>query len=133
MGKSAMLGSLEDTLAMSKALAGVLPCLDFAHLHARNGDGTLNSYAEWLNVMEAYRKALGEPALQNLHIHLSGIAYGEKGEKNHLPIAEADLDIPALFQVLYDLGCAGRILCESPVMEEDALKMKQVWGEISSP
>ena len=133
MGKSAMLGSLEDTLAMSKALAGVLPCLDFAHLHARNGDGTLNSYAEWLNVMEANRKALGEPALQNLHIHLSGIAYGEKGEKNHLPIAEADLDIPALFQVLYDLGCAGRILCESPVMEEDALKMKQVWGKISSP
>ena len=132
MGKSAMLGSLEDTLAMSKALAGVLPCLDFAHLHARNGDGTLNSYAEWLNVMEAYRKALGEPALQNLHIHLSGIAYGEKGEKNHLPLEEADLDIPALFQVLSDLNCAGRILCESPVMEEDALKMKQVWGEISS-
>jgi deoxyribonuclease-4 len=133
MGKSAMLGSLEDTLAMSKALAGVQPCLDFAHLHARNGDGTLNSYAEWLNVLEAYRQALGEPALQNLHIHLSGIAYGEKGEKNHLPLAEADLDLRALFQALYDLGCAGRILCESPVMEEDALKMKQVWGEISSP
>jgi deoxyribonuclease-4 len=39
MGKSAMLGSLEDTLAMAKALPGVEPCIDFAHLHARPGDG----------------------------------------------------------------------------------------------
>ena len=44
MGKSAMLGSLEDTLAMSRAIPGVRPCLDFAHLHARPGDGTMNSY-----------------------------------------------------------------------------------------
>src|SRR5574342_96782 len=35
MGKSAMLGSLEDTLAMSEAIEGVEPCIDFAHLHAR--------------------------------------------------------------------------------------------------
>src|SRR5512138_3958706 len=31
MGKSAMLGSLEDTLEMAKAIDGVQPCLDFAH------------------------------------------------------------------------------------------------------
>ena len=31
MGKSAMLGSMEDTLEMSKAIKGVLPCIDFAH------------------------------------------------------------------------------------------------------
>jgi len=41
MGKSAMLGSFEDTLEMSKSIEGVLPCLDFAHLHARPGDGTM--------------------------------------------------------------------------------------------
>ena len=39
MGKSAMLGSLEDTLKMSNAIPGVFPCLDFPHLHARAGDG----------------------------------------------------------------------------------------------
>ena len=47
MGKSAMLGSLEDTLEMSRAIEGVEPCLDFAHLHARPGDGTMNTYDEW--------------------------------------------------------------------------------------
>ncbi len=124
MGKSAMLGSLEDTLAMSQAIPGVLPCLDFAHLHARPGDGSMNTYDEWNRVLEMYAEALGEAALQNLHIHLSGIAYGPKGEKEHLPVEEADLDLKALFQALDNLGCQGRILCESPAMEDDALILK---------
>ncbi|HAE59152.1 MAG TPA: hypothetical protein DCG54_06495, partial [Anaerolineae bacterium] len=54
MGKSAMLGSLEDTLEMARQIPGVLPCLDFAHLHARPGDGTVNSYDEWSARLEQY-------------------------------------------------------------------------------
>jgi deoxyribonuclease-4 len=131
MGKSAMLGSLEDTLAMSQAIPGVLPCLDFAHLHARPGDGSMNSYAEWKGVLELYAGALGEAALQNLHIHLSGIAYGPKGEKEHLPVEEADLDLEALFRALGELGCQGRILCESPAMEDDALILKTKYESLS--
>jgi deoxyribonuclease-4 len=52
MGKIAMLGSLDDALAMARAIDGVKPCLDFAHLHARPGDGTINSYAEWLAILK---------------------------------------------------------------------------------
>ena len=131
MGKSAMLGSLEDTLEMSKAIAGVQPCLDFAHLHARPGDGSVNSYDEWSGVLEAYGKALGNESLKNLSCHLSGIEYTEKGEKNHLPILESDFDLKALFKALDDFNCAGRILSESPVMEDDALLFQQTWMEIS--
>lgn len=127
MGKSAMLGSLEDTLAMSKAIPGVEPCLDFAHLHARPGDGSFNTVAEWSQVITAYANALGEDSLQRLHIHLSGIEYSQKGERNHVPLQESDLDLAALFTVLRQRGCAGRILCESPAMEDDALYMQQTW------
>jgi deoxyribonuclease-4 len=127
MGKSAMLGSFEDTLEMSREIAGVLPCIDFAHLHARPGDGSVNSYTEWATRLEKYAKTLGEKALQELHIHLSGIEYGPKGEKNHLPISESDLDLAALFKALRDFQASGRILCESPKMEEDALFMKRTW------
>jgi deoxyribonuclease IV len=131
MGKSAMLGSVEDTLEMSKAIEGVQPCLDFAHLHARPGDGTMNSVKEWSRLLEAYQASLGKEALQSLHVHLSGIEYGPKGEKNHLPVQESDLKLKALFEALRDFGCAGRILCESPIMEEDALFMKKTWMKIS--
>ena len=131
MGKSAMLGSFEDTLEMSKAIRGVQPCLDFAHLHARPGDGTMNTVREWTKLLEAYRAALGKEALKGLHIHLSGIEYGPKGEKNHLALGESDLKINFLFQVLKDFGCAGRILCESPIMEADAENMKKAWMKVS--
>jgi deoxyribonuclease-4 len=131
MGKAAMLGSLEDTLAMAQAVPGVQPCLDFAHLHARAGDGSMNSYEEWSRVLEAYGKALGDAALRQLHIHMSGIEYSEKGERNHLPIRESDFDLEGLFRALKDFGAGGRIVCESPILEEDALYMKQAWQAIS--
>jgi len=131
MGKSAMLGSFEDALAMAQSIEGVMPCLDFAHLHARPGDGSMNTVKEWARLLESYSKALGAAALQTLHIHLSGIEYGPKGEKHHLELKEADLDLKALFRALLDAGAAGRILCESPIMEEDALKMKKAWMRLS--
>jgi deoxyribonuclease-4 len=131
MGKSAMLGSFEDTLEMSKAIEGVEPCVDFAHLHGRPGDGSMNTYDEWAALLKRYQKALGKKSLKRLHIHLSGIEYGPKGEKNHLALAKSDLKLNALFQALCDFGCGGRILCESPIMEEDALIMKKTWMKLS--
>ena len=131
MGKSAMLGSLEDTIEMSLAVPGVQPCLDFAHLHARPGDGSMNTYDEWARLLEIYGNALGDGALCSLHTHLSGIEYTNKGEKNHLTLEEADLDLKALLQALYDFNCCGRILCESPTLEDDALIIKQSWLEVS--
>ncbi len=127
MGKGAMLGSLEDALEMS-VLEGVEPCLDFAHLHARPGDGSMNSTSEWMEVLEKYQKALGSDSLQRLHCHLSGIEYSEKGEQNHLIIRESDFDLEALFMALVEVKAAGRILCESPTLEEDALYIQKTWG-----
>jgi deoxyribonuclease-4 len=130
MGKSAMIGSLEDTLKMSQSIEGVEPCLDFAHLHARPGDGSMNTYEEWAKALEVYSRALGDGSLNNLHIHLSGIEYGAKGEREHLPVQEADLDLGALLNALSAIGCRGRILCESPILEEDALFIQGEWKRI---
>lgn len=132
MGKIAMLGSLEDTLRMSEAMEGVEPCLDFAHLHARAGDGSMNSKEEWLTVLIVYAQALGQDSLRRLHIHLSGIEYGLKGERNHVPVAESDFNLNGLFSALHEMGCAGRILCESPDMEDDALLMKAEWEKLTA-
>ncbi len=127
MGKSAMLGSLQDTIEMARAVPGVIPCIDFAHLHARPGDGSFNSYQEWMDLLDGYAKNIGSDALHHLHIHLSGIEYSAKGERKHLPLKESDLDIQNLLRALSDSGCQGRILCESPVLEEDALYMQEIW------
>jgi deoxyribonuclease-4 len=130
MGKTALLGSFEDTLTMGQEIAGVFPCLDFAHLHARTGDGTMNSRKEWDDLLEKYAKSLGNDSLHALHIHLSGIEYTSKGEKNHLPIRESDLKLKELFSALKSASCQGRILCESPILEEDAVYMKDMWESL---
>ncbi len=130
MGKQAMLGSLDETLALGKAVSGVFPCVDFAHLYARSGDGVPNDQKSWESLLEAYRKALGPESLKQMHIHLSGIAYGPKGEKNHLAAKESGLDISALFRALKKYECNGRILCESPILEDDALYFKELWDSL---
>ena len=131
MGKSAMLGSLDDTLEMGRRVLGVEPCVDFAHLHARPGDGSVNTYAEFAQVLEKIAAVLGSTALTSLHIHLSGIEYGFKGEKQHLELKDSDLNFHELFRALADFKCGGRILCESPIMEDDALVLKSTWCAIS--
>lgn len=129
MGKPALLGSLEDLLAMSAEVDGVLPCVDFAHLHARTN--ALNSYDEWMGILESIRKALGEESLRRMHIHLSGIEYTAKGERKHLPFQEADLKYKQLLAALKTRGCAGRILCESPILEKDAILLRDTWKKTS--
>jgi len=131
MGKSAMIGSLDDVLEMAREVEGVAPCLDFAHLHARAGDGSANSIEEWIEVLRRYKKALGAASLRRLHVHLSGIEYTAKGERKHLPIAESDFNLDGLFAALAELRCKGRILCESPVMEKDALVFQAAWDRIA--
>jgi deoxyribonuclease IV len=131
MGKSAMLGTLEETIAWSREIEGVLPCIDFAHLHARAGDGSFNSYKEFSAALKLVKDGLGKRGLQSLHIHLSGIEYGPKGEKKHLPLKEADLKYKDLFRALIDVKAGGRILCESPLMEEDALLMQKTYQRLA--
>ncbi len=130
MGKSAMLGTLEETIAWSREIEGVLPCIDFAHLHARAGDGSFNSYKEFSAALKLVKDGLGKRGLQALHIHLSGIDYGPKGEKKHLPLKEADLKYQELFRALVDAKAGGRILCESPRMEDDALVMQKAYQSL---
>ena len=133
MGKSAMLGSLEDTLTMSKEIEGVEPCLDFAHLHARPGDGSINTLEEWRKVLSTYKKALGATSLKRLHCHLSGIEYGPKGEKNHLFLKDSDFNLEGLLQALHEMKCAGRILCESPQdMDKDALLIQREFQRLTT-
>ncbi len=127
MGKSAMLGTLEETINWSREIEPVLPCVDLAHLHARPGDGSFNSYEEFADALRLIAAGLGERGLKHMHIHCSGIAYTARGEKNHLNLAESDIQYKALFKALADLGAAGRVLSETPNLEEDAVLMQSTY------
>ena len=112
MGKKAMFGTLEEIVQLSHDIPGVLPCIDFAHLHARTG--ALNSYEEFSAILATVEEHLGRAGLDSLHAHMSGIEFGPRGEKNHLPLNEADLRYRDLLQALVDQDVRGTIAVEAP-------------------
>lgn len=114
MGKSAMFGTLDEVLQLSRDIDGVLPCIDWAHLHARTGNGSFNSYAEFDNALKQVHEMLGERGIRTLHSHMSGIAYSAKGEREHLPLNVADFRYQELLQAFVDHGVAGTVGVEAP-------------------
>jgi deoxyribonuclease-4 len=128
MGKDSQFGTLEEVLQLCAEVEGVEPALDFAHWHARTGK--VNSYNEFIAVLKKVEKRLGRAALDNLHIHVSGIRYGEKGENNHLNFAESDFNYEALVMALKDYKVKGMVICESPNLEDDAQLLKQAYEKL---
>ena len=125
-GKSSQFGALEEILQLSSEIEGVAPCLDFAHWHARTGKA--NSYQEFIDILDQIEGKLGRQALDNMHIHLSGIAYGKKGEIKHLMLQDSDFQYVDLLRALKDRKAKGVVITESvPHLEEDALLLQQTY------
>ena len=131
-GKESQFGSLDELtrLAREAGRGNLGITVDFSHIHARSNGG-FNTYEEFGRILETIRDRNGKAALQNMHIHLSGIAYGEKGEKHHLDVDESDMNYRDLLRALIDMGCEGRVVCESPGLEFDALILQRAYRELN--
>jgi deoxyribonuclease-4 len=128
-GKPSQFGSLEEILQLSAEIEGVGPCLDFSHWHARTGKA--NSYEEFLDILDQVERKLGRQALDDIHIHVSGIAYGKKGEIKHLMLADSDFRYTELLKALKERRVKGVVISESiPYLENDALLLQQTYREL---
>jgi deoxyribonuclease-4 len=128
-GKPSQFGTLEEIIQLSSEIERVAPCIDFSHLHARTGKA--NSYQEFLDILDQIERKLGRRALDNMHIHISGIAYGNKGEIKHLMLPESDFRYAELLRALKERKAKGVVICESvPYLEQDALRLQQTYREL---
>lgn len=128
MGKPTQFGTLEEVLKISKEF-NIYPTVDPAHMHART-NGKVNTADEWEELLDAYESHLGRGALQTMHIHFSGISYGPKGEKHHLPLQESDAKWKDFLKVLKKRGVGGTVVCESPLLEKDTLLLQQTFTHL---
>ncbi|HWQ44964.1 MAG TPA: deoxyribonuclease IV [Methanosarcina barkeri] len=127
MGKRTQFGTLEEVLALSTEIEGVMPCLDFSHMHAR--EGKENSYSEFMAILSKVEETLGKEGLSNMHMHISGIKYDKNGEKKHLTLKESDFNYPELLRAIKEFEIGGLVICESPSLEEDALLLRRIYSE----
>ncbi len=127
-GKISQFGTLSEVLSLSADIEGVAPCIDFAHLYARTGE--LNSYPEFFSILTQIERKLGRVALDNMHVHVSGIARGRGGETKHLVLRESAFQYMDLLKALKEFDTKGVVICESPNREDDALFLQQTYHEL---
>jgi hypothetical protein len=75
-----------------------------------------------------YANAFGRACLKLPQIHLTGIDYGQRWASQK---KRAYPDGKAFIQALHHRACAVRILCESPIWENDTLNMNKAWTNTS--
>ncbi|MDD5086810.1 MAG: TIM barrel protein [Candidatus Nanoarchaeia archaeon] len=116
-GKTSQFGSLNELLRMRDETKCNV-CIDFAHLHAR--DGEIN-YSDVFNQLQD---------LKHIHSHFSGIEFSEKGEKRHLVMEKKDFILLAREILKRNIDIT--IICESPVTWKDSLEMKRIIDELKN-
>ena len=128
-GKKSAYGSLDEIIDLSEHFGGkqVVPVIDFAHYHAR--EGRLRTQEDFAAVLERVEKRLGSKAVKGFHCHFSGIEVIEAGEKNHLPLSSNSPCFEPLARAWVEHGWEGKAICESPLIEKDALEMQKVYNK----
>jgi len=118
-------GDLEEVIKLSQELEHVLPCIDFAHLRYRYNRNDVDFFRE---VLEKIEKELGREALENMHIHMSGIKLDKAG--THITLEESDMPWRDILKLLKEFNAKGIVVSESPNIEGDAVLMKKYYLEL---
>ncbi len=116
LGRQSQFGSVDEVRRLRDELPDLQPVIDFAHLQARC-DGCLHDVDDYTRVL----KTLFDPH-EHVHAHFSGIEFSKGNERRHLPV---DLnEFRVLANALLTNSYDATIICESPLLEKDALMMK---------
>jgi len=119
MGKTGTWGTLREIGEVMREVDGVVPVVDFAHIHARNG-GSLRGRKDFEALLDEAEAVHGG----HLHCHYSGIEYTAKGEKKHIPIDENEPDYGPLADIIVSRSLDVTLICEAPDPSGDAVRMK---------
>jgi deoxyribonuclease-4 len=84
-------------------------------------------------IFETAEKKLGRDKLDKLHIHLSYIKYGEKGETEHTTLADTEWGYPIepILTEIKQRNINPTIICESAnIMAQDVVKIIEKYRKI---
>jgi deoxyribonuclease-4 len=121
MGKKASWGTFREMRRVCSLVKNVQPVVDFAHIHAR-GHGSVRTAADFENILAEFER-FNSPFL---HAHFTGIEWGPSGEKRHLELSAASPDFRLLAPLLHERKYDIALICESPLLERDAMVMKNI-------
>ncbi len=123
MGKKSQFGSLDEMIKLCKDVGNkqFVPYLDWGHILVRNGS---------INYDEVFEK-LKTLKLEHINSHFEGVGKNKKGEfvDVHTPMGNHPPFEPLAREIVkrkLDIT----IISESPILEVDSLKMKQIFENL---
>lgn len=131
MGKYSQIGDLRETVDFCLLDERLIPCVDFAHLHALTGGG-LRDTEDFAKLLDTVEAVLGVDRARKMHMHFSTIEYTPAGEKMHRTFAEEKYGprFEYLAPLLKERGYHGTVICECRgTQADDARTMQQMWQD----
>ncbi len=130
MGRMYQLGTLEEILTLCKTVERTQLVVDWSHLHAR-GLGRFRRIEDVRRVVELVEDTLGTEAAKTMHCHFTKIEFSDKGEKRHHTLDEMRYgpDFSMLARVIVEFDMRPIFISESPMLDIDALRMKEMLRE----
>lgn len=130
MGRMHQLGTLNEIITLCKTVERTQLVIDWSHVHAR-GLGRLRRIDDIRKIVEEVENKLGTEAAKTMHCHFTKIEFTDKGERRHHALDELRYgpDFRLFAKVIVEFDLTPTIICESPVLDIDALKMREILVE----
>jgi len=119
MGRVFQVGSLDEILTICEEVEQTQLAIDWSHLHARH-QGQFRKVDDFRAVVEEVERRLG-------------IEYTGKGERRHHVLDEARYgpDFAMLAEVIAEFNMRPVIISETPILDVDAVKMRDILRKVT--
>jgi deoxyribonuclease-4 len=131
MGRVYQVGTLGEILTICEEVEQTQLVIDWAHMHARR-QGRFRKVEDFRTILEEVERRLGTEAARTMHCHFSKIEYTDKGERRHHVLDEARYgpDFEMLGEVIAEFKMRPVLICETPLLDVDAMKMRDTYRKI---
>ncbi len=124
-GRQEVFGSLDEILEICGDIKGIVPVINFAHVHAREAGG-LREPQDFGALLDRVKDYVGG----HYYTHFSGVEHEAGNEKRITPIKKGDLRFEPLAEYLADENPNITIISSSPLLEHDAMYMKVIYERV---
>ncbi|KZX14735.1 putative endonuclease 4 [Methanobrevibacter cuticularis] len=127
-GKRSQLGNIDEIIEICSSFDCFEPTIDFAHIHAR-GRGYIKKKEDYNCIFSKLEDGLD---IDRLHCHFTRIEYTKAGERRHHTFEEEEYgpELKWLLESFIENDWKATIICETPLLDQDALKMKNLYESL---
>jgi deoxyribonuclease-4 len=126
-GRQEVFGSFKEVITLCEKVKGVVPVLNFSHIHSRE-NGLLRKKEDFQKILDdakPYTK-------KHYHAHFSGVEHEGGNELRYTPIKRGDLRFEPLAEAILDSDIDITVISSSPLLEHDAMYMKVILERVLS-